>query len=58
MPVLGTAGDRTFNLLGRENVTRVNTFTFRQDTSGEVTTVPVTESVIGVLPSFGMTWRF
>ncbi len=47
-----------FNLLGRENVTRVNTFTFRQDTSGAVTAVPVTESVIGILPSFGVTWRF
>ena len=47
-----------FNLLGRENVTRVNTFTFRQDAAGEVTAIPVTESVIGVLPSFGVTWRF
>ncbi|MDP9192160.1 MAG: TonB-dependent receptor [Acidobacteriota bacterium] len=47
-----------FNVLGRENVTRVNTFTFQQDATGAVTAIPVTESVIGVLPSFGVTWRF
>jgi hypothetical protein len=47
-----------FNLLGHENVTRVNTFEFQQDAGGEVTAVPVTESVIGILPSFGVTWRF
>lgn len=47
-----------FNVLGRENVTRVNTFAFEQDASGAVTATPVTESVIGVLPSFGVTWRF
>lgn len=47
-----------FNVLGHENVTRVNTFEFTQEANGEVTAVPVTESVIGVLPSFGVTWRF
>lgn len=47
-----------FNVLGRENVTRVNTFEFQQDPAGAVTATPVTESVIGVLPSFGVTWRF
>ena len=47
-----------FNLLGHENVTRVNTFTFRQDAAGDITAIPVTESVIGILPSFGVTWRF
>jgi hypothetical protein len=47
-----------FNVLGHENVTRVNTFEFHQDANGAVTAVPVTESVIGVLPSFGVTWRF
>lgn len=47
-----------FNLLGHENVTRVNTFEFQQDANGAVTASPVTESVIGVLPSFGVTWRF
>lgn len=26
--------------------------------NGEVTPVPVTESVLGVVPSFGLTWRF
>lgn len=47
-----------FNVLGRENVTRVNTFDFTQAADGRVTATPVTESVIGVLPSFGVTWRF
>ena len=47
-----------FNVLGHENVTRVNTFEFQQDATGAVTASPVTESVIGVLPSFGVTWRF
>jgi hypothetical protein len=47
-----------FNVLGHENVTRVNTFEFTQDVNGDVTAEPVTESVIGVLPSFGVTWRF
>jgi TonB dependent receptor/TonB-dependent Receptor Plug Domain len=47
-----------FNLLGHENVTRLNTFAFQQDANGAVTASPVTESVIGILPSFGLTWRF
>lgn len=47
-----------FNVLGHENVTRVNTFEFQQDTNGAVTALPITESVIGILPSFGVTWRF
>ena len=47
-----------FNLLGHENVTRVNTFEFQQDANGAVTASPVTESVVGILPSFGVTWRF
>jgi hypothetical protein len=47
-----------FNVLGRDNVTRVDTFEFTQDENGAVTATPVTESVIGILPSFGVTWRF
>jgi hypothetical protein len=47
-----------FNLLGHANVTRVNTFEFQQSANGQVTAIPVTESVIGILPSFGVTWRF
>ena len=47
-----------FNVAGRESVTRVNTFEFTQHANGDVTAEPVTESVIGVLPSFGVTWRF
>jgi hypothetical protein len=47
-----------FNVLAHENVTRVNTFAFQKNADGSVTATPVTESVIGVLPSFGITWRF
>jgi hypothetical protein len=47
-----------FNVLGHENVTRVETFTFTQSADGHVTAAPITESVIGILPSFGVTWRF
>lgn len=47
-----------FNVLAHENVTRVNTFEFQQDPNGAVTASPVTDSVIGILPSFGVTWRF
>jgi len=47
-----------FNVLGHPNVTRVNTFDFQQSANGQVTAMPVTESVIGILPSFGVTWRF
>lgn len=47
-----------FNVLGRENVTRVDTFEFRQDPNGAVTASPVTESVIGILPSFGVSGGF
>jgi len=47
-----------FNVLGHDNVTRVNTFEFQQSADGHLTAMPVTESVIGILPSFGMTWRF
>jgi outer membrane cobalamin receptor len=47
-----------FNVLAHENVTRVNTFEFTQSASGDVTAQPVTESVLGIVPSFGVTWRF
>jgi hypothetical protein len=47
-----------FNLLAHENMTRVDTFDFQQDAGGEVIATPVTESVVGILPSFGVTWRF
>jgi len=46
-----------FNLLGHENVTRVNTFEFFER-DGQVIAKPITESVLGILPSFGVTWRF
>lgn len=47
-----------FNLLNQSNPSRVNFFQFTVDPNGQVTAEPVTESVIGVLPSFGVTWRF
>jgi hypothetical protein len=46
------------NVLAHENVTRVNTFDFTQSANGDVTARPVTESVLGIVPSFGVTWRF
>jgi hypothetical protein len=46
------------NVLAHENVTRVNTFDFTQSANGDVTAQPVTESVLGIVPSFGVTWRF
>jgi hypothetical protein len=47
-----------FNVLNQSNVTRVESFNFDVDRNGNVTPRPVTESAIGVIPSFGVTWRF
>jgi hypothetical protein len=47
-----------FNVLNRSNVARVDSFSFTTSTNGVVTTSPITESIIGVIPSFGLTWRF
>lgn len=47
-----------FNVLNQSNATRVDTFDFRVDANGTVTPLRITESVIGVLPSFGVTYRF
>ena len=47
-----------FNVLNESNVSRVDSFTFNIAQNGEVTPVAVTESILGVVPSFGLTWRF
>jgi outer membrane receptor protein involved in Fe transport len=46
------------NVLNNTNVTRVDGFDFNVASTGEVTAVPRYESVLTVLPSFGVTWRF
>jgi hypothetical protein len=47
------------NILDHTNVTRIDGFDFNVDLgSGTVTPVPRKESVLGMLPSFGVTWRF
>jgi hypothetical protein len=47
-----------FNVLNESNVSRVDSFSFNIAQNGEVTPVAVTESILGVVPSFGLTWRF
>ncbi len=46
------------NLLNHTNVTRIEGFSFNVAQNGDVTAVPQYESVLAVLPSFGVTWRF
>lgn len=46
------------NVLDHANVTRIDGFDFSVAANGDVTTIPREESVIGILPSFGVTWRF
>jgi hypothetical protein len=45
------------NVLDHTNVTRVDGFDFNV-TDGNVTAIGRQESVLGILPSFGVTWRF
>jgi TonB dependent receptor/TonB-dependent Receptor Plug Domain len=47
-----------FNVLNQSNVTRVDFFRYDVSPNGTVTSIPVTESILGVVPSFGITWRF
>jgi len=47
-----------FNILNQSNASRVDFFEFNVAPNGEVTPVAVTESVVGVLPTFGITYRF
>jgi hypothetical protein len=46
-----------FNVLNHSNVTRVDRFDYLVTADG-VETLARTESVLGVVPSFGATWRF
>jgi len=47
-----------FNALGINNVTRTVGYTFNVPAGGPITGKRITESVIGVLPSFGITYEF
>jgi outer membrane receptor protein involved in Fe transport len=47
-----------FNVLNLTNTQRVNAFDFNVQPSGDVRTVAITEAVFGVVPSFGVAWRF
>lgn len=46
------------NVFNNDNVTRIDGFDFNVASNGDVTAVPRYESVLTVLPSFGVTWRF
>jgi hypothetical protein len=46
-----------FNILNHSNVTRIDRFEYAVTPAG-VETLARTESVLGVVPSFGATWRF
>jgi TonB dependent receptor/TonB-dependent Receptor Plug Domain len=46
------------NVLDHTNVTRIDGFDFAVSPDGSVTTFAREESVLGILPSFGVTWRF
>ncbi|HYI11769.1 MAG TPA: TonB-dependent receptor [Thermoanaerobaculia bacterium] len=46
------------NVLDHTNVTRIDGFDFNVAQDGAVTPLPREESVLGILPSFGVTWRF
>jgi hypothetical protein len=46
------------NVLDHTNVTRIDGFDFAISPNGSVTTRAREESVLGILPSFGVTWRF
>lgn len=47
-----------FNVLNQSNVTRVDYFRFDVASDGTVASTPITESILGIIPSFGVTWRF
>jgi hypothetical protein len=46
------------NVLDHTNVTRIDGFDFNVAADGAVTPLAREESVLGILPSFGVTWRF
>lgn len=47
-----------FNVLNLTNAQRVNSFNFTQQPNGDIVTTARTESAFGIVPSFGVTWRF
>jgi hypothetical protein len=46
------------NVLDHTNVTRIDGFDFTIAPDGTVTPLARQESILGILPSFGVTWRF
>jgi hypothetical protein len=46
------------NVLNQRNVTRVDGFNFNIDRNRNVESTRRTESIIGIIPSFGLNWRF
>lgn len=47
-----------FNALNFSNVTSVNGFFVEQQRDGSITTRPIEDAVVGVIPSFGISWQF
>lgn len=47
-----------FNVLNFTNAHRVSSFTFDVQPDGTVRTTAASEAIFGVVPSFGVTWRF
>lgn len=47
-----------FNALNFSNVTRVNGFNFNQQPDGTIVASQQVESIIGILPSFGVSYQF
>jgi len=47
-----------FNVLNVSNVSSVNGFDVRQQSDGTLTTRPIEDPVVGVIPSFGISWQF
>lgn len=47
-----------FNALNNSNVTSVGGFFIEAQSNGTVTTRPIEDPVVGVVPSFGISWQF
>jgi hypothetical protein len=47
-----------FNVLNASNVSRIDSFDFNVAADETVTPIARTEAILGVVPSFGVTWRF
>jgi len=47
-----------FNVLNTSNVTSVNGFFLESEGNGVISTRPMEDPVVGVVPSFGISWQF